>query len=184
MTSTYDLILSACASGICQKKQGSSVRWQCLAQYRSSVLRCPERPLIDVFRLTASGNPETLSFTTSERIAANRVVPCRRTLITPPSQCTYHYVCLVDRLDGLAEPQLHADALQARVGFARELFGKIRQDSRECFGEDDARPLRVDAAEVGLQREAAQLGQRAGPAIVAAGRYSWFARRKTQAAKG
>src|SRR5215471_1664148 len=71
---------------------------------------------------------------------------------------TDYHVCLVNRLDGLAESHLHAHAFQARLGFARKLFGKICKDPRACFCQDYTRPLRVDPAEVRLQCEAAQFG--------------------------
>src|SRR5262249_31299048 len=59
---------------------------------------------------------------------------------------TDYHVCLVNRLDGLAEPHFYAHSLQSSLGFARKLFGKICEDPGARFCQDDARAQGIDPA--------------------------------------
>src|SRR4029450_9827838 len=48
---------------------------------------------------------------------------------------------LVDLFDTLSSAHLHAEALQARLGVARQFFGKGREEAWRGFRQDNARLL-------------------------------------------
>ena len=61
----------------------------------------------------------------------------------------------------MPEHHLDAELLQRILGVVRQVLGESGQDARAGLDQHDARLTRVDAAEVGGQRGARQLSNRA-----------------------